>query len=606
MMFSASPASDDDSGSSGSEVGEGGDGSGNAAGDGSSNMIAVGVTMQVVYYRYDDCYNRYNSHGSVINTVQTGKAIPWNDTGRDKGETMTTVFDTYTITPHTFIVKARWDSYPYVYHFPYENLASDGCTFTWTGFTSFWFNYNNPGGSASTYPRIVRNETNGSKAIEDYLAQIILGSNYGAWDKLDIAKGETVATDTSLYAATLKYLGASDQAIQNYLDSYHGKLKAQEKTDVTHKQLTIVLGTPERSLNTEALMETILDAYYANDFTPIDFAYDVTEPDQPDLDAIHLEHTIAPVDAVLDETDYSISREVLGYSFDLEAMKQMVAAAGEGQTVTIDFAYTPAAVTWESIDATLFKDVLGSVSTNHTNDANRNTNLKLAAKAINGKLIRPGETFSYNQTLGERTEKKGYKPAGAYMAGKTVETVGGGICQVSSTLYYACLKADLQIVERTAHGYTVSYMPYGMDATVSWGSLDYKFKNNTDYPIRIEAWVSGGQVHVKLIGTDTKDYYVKMTYETVEGPTEGKVVYEDYKWDNKEGYKDGEVLQTAYTGRTVKSYRQKFDKATDKLISSEYEATSRYKSRDKIIAWVEPKPQPTVPPTTAPAETTAP
>ena len=230
MMFSASPASDD-SGSSGSEVGGGGDGSGNTAGDGSSNMIAVGVTMQVVYYRYDDCYNRYNSHGSVINTVQTGKAIPWNDTGKDKGDTMTTVFDTYTITPHTFIVKARWDSYPYVYHFPYENLASDGCTFTWTGFTSFWFNYNNPGGKASTYPRIVRNEDGGSKAIEDYLAHIILGSNYGAWDKLDIAKGETVATDTSLYAATLKYLGASDKAIQNYLDSYHGKLSVSQNGD---------------------------------------------------------------------------------------------------------------------------------------------------------------------------------------------------------------------------------------------------------------------------------------------------------------------------------------------------------------------------------------
>ena len=382
--------------------------------------------------------------------------------------------------------------------------------------------------------------------------------------------------------------------------------KATEKTDVVHQQLVIVMGTPDRSLDTEALMEAILAHYYANDYTPIDFSYSVTEPDALDLDALHAAHTIAPVDAVLDESDYSITHETLGYGFVLDALKALVAAAGEGETVTVPFGYLPAAVTYESIDATLFKDVLGSVSTNHTNDANRNTNLKLAAKAINGKLIRPGETFSYNQTLGERTEKKGYKPAGAYMAGKTVETVGGGICQVSSTLYYACLKADLEIVERTAHGYTVSYMPYGMDATVSWGSLDYKFKNNTDYPIRIEAWVSGGQVHVKLIGTDTKDYYVKMTYETVDGPIEGKVVYEDYKWDNKEGYKDGEVLQTAYTGRTVKSYRQKFDKETDKLISSEYEATSRYKSRDKIIARVEPKPQPTVPPTTAPAETTAP
>lgn len=219
-------------GSSGSETGDGGDGGGNAAGDGSSNMIAVGVTMQIVYYRYDQCYNRYNSHGSVINTVQNGNAIPWNSTGKDKGETATTVFDTYTITPHTFIAKARWPSYPYVYHFPYENLKDDGCTFTWTGFTNFWFNYNNPGGKASTYPRIVRNEAGGSKAIEDFLARIILGNDYGAWDKLDVAAGDTVATDSSLFADVLKYLGASDLAIQNYLDSYYGKLSVTQDGDV--------------------------------------------------------------------------------------------------------------------------------------------------------------------------------------------------------------------------------------------------------------------------------------------------------------------------------------------------------------------------------------
>ncbi len=232
MMFSASPASEDsDGGSSGSETGDGGDGSGNAAGDGSNNMIAVGVTMQIVYYRYDQCYNRYNSHGNVINTLQSGQAIPWNDTGKDQGASATTVFDTFTISPNTFIVKARWNSYPYVYRFPTENIKSDGCQFSWTGFTNFWFNYENPGGSASTYPRIVRNEENGSLAIENYLARIILGNDYGAWDKLDIAKGETVATDTSLFAAVLKYLGASDLAIQNYLDSYYGKLSVSQNGD---------------------------------------------------------------------------------------------------------------------------------------------------------------------------------------------------------------------------------------------------------------------------------------------------------------------------------------------------------------------------------------
>ena len=362
--------------------------------------------------------------------------------------------------------------------------------------------------------------------------------------------------------------------------------QATENTDVAHQTLTIVLGTPDRSLNTEDLMEIIISAYSHNDFTPIEFAYDVTEPDAVDLDALHAQYYIAPVDAVLDETDYSISHEVLGYGFDLEVLKAAVAHAGEGETVTLDFAYVPASVTWAAIDATLFQDVLGSVSTNHTNESNRNTNLKLACQALNGKIIRPGEVLSYNETLGERTAEKGYKAAGAYEGNKTVQTIGGGICQVSSTLYYACLKADLEIVQRTAHGFTVSYVPYGMDATVSWGTLDYKFKNNTAYPIRIEASVSGGQVHVKLMGTDDKDYYVKMVYETVEGPVEGKVIYEDYKPGNKEGYKDGDVIQTAYTGRTVKTYRVKYDKLTDEKISSEYEATSRYKSRDKIIARV--------------------
>ena len=183
-------------------------------------MIAAGVTMQIVYYRNDECYTRYNSHGNVIETLQTGKAIPWNDTGKDQGSTATTVFDTFTISPYTFIVKAKWNSYPYVYHFPTENIKSDGCQFSWTGFTNFWFNYENPGGSASTYPRIVRNEEGGSLAIENYLARIILGNDYGAWNKLDIAKGETVASDTSLFASVLKYLGASDLAIQKYLDAY--------------------------------------------------------------------------------------------------------------------------------------------------------------------------------------------------------------------------------------------------------------------------------------------------------------------------------------------------------------------------------------------------
>ena len=228
-MFSTSP--DPRGGSSGSETGDAGSG-GNEAGEGNSNMVAAGVTMQVVYYRYDQCYNRYNSHGSVINTLKTGNAIPWNSTGKDTGNKATTVFDTYTISTNTFIIKGGYDAWPYVYHFPTENLKDNKCNFTWTGWQNFWFNYDNPGGKASTYPRIVRNEENGSLAIERYIRRIILGNDYGEWDKLDVAKGETVETDTSLFAKTLKYLGTPDQAIQNYLDAYFGKLSVTQDGDV--------------------------------------------------------------------------------------------------------------------------------------------------------------------------------------------------------------------------------------------------------------------------------------------------------------------------------------------------------------------------------------
>ena len=218
-------------GSSGSETGSG-TGGGNTAGSGANNMVAVGVTMQVVYYRYDQCFNRYNSHASVIATLKSGTALPWNSTGRDNGSTGTTVFDAYPISENTFLIKLYYSWYPYVYHFPNSTLASDGCTFDWTGFRSGWFSSDNPGGQPSTYPRIVRNETNGSEAIEQFLTRIILGSSYGAWDKLDVAKGSTASTDTSLYASVLRYLGAPEQAIQNYLDAYNGKLSVSQDGSV--------------------------------------------------------------------------------------------------------------------------------------------------------------------------------------------------------------------------------------------------------------------------------------------------------------------------------------------------------------------------------------
>ena len=289
----------------------------------------------------------------------------------------------------------------------------------------------------------------------------------------------------------------------------------------------------------------------------------------------------------------------------MEAAKKQLAETPYGTTTEIPFVAIAPNVTGADLSALLYRDELAAFSTSATSSSNRQNNLKLACQAINGIILYPGDVFSYNDTLGERTAEKGYKPAGTYMGGQTVQTYGGGICQVSSTLYYCTLVADLEILVRQNHGYNTGYMPMGMDATVDWGSLDFRFRNNTDYPIRIEASAEGSKTSVRIVGTDTKDYYVKMEYEVLE--TYGySTVYETMKADNAQGYKDGDVIVTPYTGYLVKTYSCKYNKETNELISRDYVATSKYNKRDKVVCKIEQPETPAPSDPTTPTETTAP
>lgn len=151
----------------------------------------------------------------------------------------------------------------------------------------------------------------------------------------------------------------------------------------------------------------------------------------------------------------------------------------------------------------LFSATLSSYSTSYgSSTANRCANVARAASLINGKVIAPGDVFSFNDTVGHRTIENGFSTAKEYVDGKSVDGIGGGTCQVSSTLYSAVLYADLSIVERLNHMMTVGYIPLGQDATVSDGGVDFKFKNNTDYPIKVSAYTSGATITVSIIGTD--------------------------------------------------------------------------------------------------------
>lgn len=404
---------------------------------------------------------------------------------------------------------------------------------------------------------------------------------------------------------------------------------ADEKFDAKADGQTLVLtmGKPGRYVDITDIYNRVLDAYSFNLFlVQVTMKEEESIPEAIDLDALYEQYYSEPVDAEIDTETFEVISEVYGYGFDLEKAKELVEQASYGDTVEIPLELIAPELLGESMREVLFRDVLCEYKTEHTRDENRNTNLRLACEAINGTILYPGDTFDYNTVVGKRTAEKGYKPAGAYSSGKTVATIGGGICQVSSTIYYCCLIADLEIVNRLPHSYVSSYMPMGMDATVSWGGPEFTFRNNTNYPIRIETWVADGYVHAKLVGTDEKDYYIVMEYEVI-GSEAADTVYEEFTKDNNpEKYKDGEVIQTAYRGYSVKTYKCKYDKETDELISREFDRLSVYKKRDKIIAKLvqeteppteppkptdppateAPKPDPTDPPATNPPATDPP
>ena len=404
--------------------------------------------------------------------------------------------------------------------------------------------------------------------------------------------------DTNAVKAAVNELGSVfNTTLQQTVWAVEGEVPslAPDAEDAEGKILVIKKGIPQYGLDTNNLYNQVLAGYNAYQFQVVGEC-SILEPELPDLDALLQEHYIAPADAVMGE-DFTIQPESYGYGFDAEDAAAKLAALAYGETLSIPFARIPAEVTAEMLLGTLYTDVLGEFQTPYQgdDDNNRNTNLALACAAINNVILMPGEEFSYNATLGERTAAAGYKPAGTYVNGLTVDTIGGGICQVSSTLYYCTLLADLKIIERWPHGYISNYTDPGMDASVSWPSADLHFANNTGYPIKIEAYRADGNVTVRILGTDTKDYYVEMHYKiTSTDPYE--VVYEEYPPDNEKGYHDGQVLVTPYSGYNVLAYKHKYSKADSSLISSTLESTNEYSRRDCVVVKI-------VESTTTPEET---
>ena len=337
-----------------------------------------------------------------------------------------------------------------------------------------------------------------------------------------------------------------------------------------------------------------------------------SETEEPDFEAIHRELYAEAKDATLDLESMEITDHVVGVDFEVPALRAAWQSAKGGETFSIPLTVTQPKVTKEDLGGRLFSDLLGEGTTQVSGSANRKHNVKLAAAACDGVILLPGEEFSYNNTTGSRTEAKGYKEAPIYAGSKSDMGVGGGVCQPSSTIYFAVLHTNLEIVERHAHGFNTGYVDPGMDATVFFGVQDFRFKNSTDYPVKIvtSSYDSKGSryLNVKIYGTNPEGIYAVPKSDVYNWVSPTTVYQPDPEVPQGTLVLDRE--QYAYTGVSARTYRNVYDKDGN-LLEKQDMGNSKYNMRPNTYhynpadgdpsTWVDGKPP--VPGTTDPGTT---
>lgn len=270
---------------------------------------------------------------------------------------------------------------------------------------------------------------------------------------------------------------------------------------IEEDKLIITKGNEGIKIDTENVIKKIKDKLknINSNQEYIEIPVTKKQPEKIDIEKIHNEVYKEVQDAYLTQDPITIHPEVEGIDFNLEEAK--VVLNEDKEKYEISLIITKPKVTTAQIGSEAFPDLLATYSTKYDGaNINRTTNLELACEKINDKVVLAGETFSYNKTLGERTIAAGYKEAKVYENGEVVDGIGGGICQVSSTLYNSVLMANMEVTERRNHQFVTSYTPEGRDATVVYGMTDFKFKNTRKYAIKIKATCSNGIVTVSIYG----------------------------------------------------------------------------------------------------------
>ena len=228
------------------------------------------------------------------------------------------------------------------------------------------------------------------------------------------------------------------------------------------------------------------------------------------------------------------------------------------------------------------KDLLGSFTTSFsTSGSNRCKNVSSGASHINGTVLYPGEEFSAYETVSPFTEANGYAMAGSYLNGEVVDSMGGGICQVSTTLYNAVLRAELNVTERSPHSMTVHYVDLSEDAAIAGTYKDFKFKNSTDYPIYIEGYTtSDKKITFNIYGKETRDSNRSISFESVlVNEVKPNTILRDDAGQGL-GYKNVSAGKTGYVAELYKIVKVN-GVQTDRIKINK----STYKGSDRVVTY---------------------
>lgn len=376
----------------------------------------------------------------------------------------------------------------------------------------------------------------------------------------------------------------NEEKFNSFIKEINGNLSngvQQPSYYIEKNDLIITAGKEGISVNEEKFKKIILEKINSevNNEEKVVIPVKIIKPNDIDIDNIYKEVHKEAQNAYITKDPFEIHPHVDGVEFaiSIDEVKTMLQEKQEKYTIPLKI--TKPKVTTDSLGDEAFPNRLATYSTKYsTADVNRKTNIKISVNKINGVVLLPGEEFSYNKVLGPRTPQAGYKLGAAYIGGKVVSDYGGGVCQTSSTLYNAVLLSNLEITSRTSHYFAAAYVPVSRDATVYWPSLDFKFKNNRNYPIKIKASTSNGVINVEIFGiTEESDYEVELqSYVTSYIPYNT-----EYKDDNTlpEGK---EVVEQAGTNG-IRSEAYKILKKDGKVISKILLSRDTYSTKARII-----------------------